>query len=191
MLNLRLLTLLIILNSVAFPSCIMQNNISGKWISETPEKSATGNFGIRQFIIDKENWEVQSTIYLDSSLNLPIFTFRGLGKYSIGKASASVENAKEAIFHFDKKYMTLRTNDTSLIRKFGLDKCNLIYEQETDITESGCAYLASKDVCAQEYDLVSRSGNILFLGARPLSGGMCEEAKRPKALGRPLKKVND
>ena len=122
-------------------------------------------------------------------MTLPVYTFRAVGKYSIGRQSATVENAKEAVFGFDKKFITLKTNDTSLIRRLGLDKCNLIYLQETDITEMGCAYLASKAICGREYDLISKSGDILYLGARPTTGGMCEASKRPKALGLPLKRI--
>lgn len=170
-------------------ACFCQNKITGNWISEEPEMTATGSFGIRQFNIAKEAWEVQYTVYLDNSLTFPVFTFRATGKYSMGKQSTAVSNTKEVEFAFDKKYVTLKTNDTVLIRKFGLDKCNLIFLKEKDITEMGCAYLASKVICAQEFDLVSISGNMLYLGARPISGGMCEESKRPKTLGRPLKRI--
>jgi hypothetical protein len=170
-------------------SCMAQNKITGKWISKNPEKTATGYFGVRQFNIEKEGWEVQATVYLDSSLRFPVFTFRAMGKYTIGTQSGTVKNAKEAVFGFDKKYVTLKTNDTTLLRRFGLDKCNLIYLQEKDITETGCAYLASRAICAQEYDLISKSGDTLYLGARPASGGLCEASKRPKALGLPLKRI--
>lgn len=170
-------------------SCTAQNKIIGNWVSENPEKTATGSFSVRQFNIKKEGWEVQSTIYLDSLLKFPVFTFRAMGKYTIGAQSTIVNDANEAVFGFDKKYMTLKTNDTALLRRFGLDKCNLIYLQEKNITKTGCAYLVSKAACAQEFDLVSISGETFYLGARPVSGGMCEEAKRPKALGFPLKRI--
>ena len=178
-----------LLLSFLLNSCMAQNNITGKWISKNPEKTATGYFGVRQFNIEKEAWEVQATVYLDSSLKVPVFTFRAMGKYNTGGQSGIVKNANEAVFGFDKKYITLKTNDTSVIRRFGFDKCNLIYLQEKDITETGCAYLASKAICAQEYDLISKSGDTLYLGARPASGSMCEASKRPKALGLPLKRI--
>jgi len=171
--------------------CVGQNKFIGKWISENPEKTATGYFGIRQFNIEKKRWEVQSTIYLDNALKFPVFTFRARGKYFIGQSSTCVNNAKEAVFAFDKKYLTLKTNDTALIRRFELDKCNLIYLHEKDITKTGCAYLVSKAICSQEYDLISQSGYILYLGARPASGGMCEASKRPKSLGLPLKQMKN
>lgn len=36
-----------------------QKNIQGEWISENPEKTATGLFGIREFSIGKFTWEVR------------------------------------------------------------------------------------------------------------------------------------
>ncbi len=171
--------------------CHSQKNITGKWISESPEKSATGSFGQRQFAIKGDTWEVQATMYLDSSLTLPVFTFRASGKYSITNKSTTVKNTMDAEFEFEKKYITLKTRDTVVIKRFGLNKCNLFYLQESDITETGCAYFASKAICAREYDLVSKMSHRLFLGARPASGGMCEISKRPTALGPALKRVTE
>lgn len=169
--------------------CTPQNDLTGNWISTTPEKTVTGIYGIRQFNFHKDNWNIQYTVYLDSSLKLPVFTFRATGKFIIGEQSATVTNARLAVFTFSQKYLTLRTKDTAIIRRMGLSPCNLTYLVEKNITETGCAYLVSKLECAQEYDLVSMSGKALYLGARPQSGGMCEESRRPKALGLPLKRI--
>lgn len=168
-------------------SCKSQSNITGNWVSADPEKAATGGFSIRQFSFDNNIWEVRYTMYLDSLLTLPVFTFRGRGTFTVVEKSLTVDSAMEAVFRFDKKYITLKTRDTAVIRKAGLNNCGLHYLVETDITEKGCAYLVSRSACAQEYDLVSRSGKTLYLGARPASGGMCEASKRPVALGHPLK----
>ncbi|NIJ52633.1 hypothetical protein [Dyadobacter arcticus] len=184
-------SILITFISVIFliSSCLSQKQIIGKWVSESPENTAAGGFGTRQFTLGKESWEVRASVYLDSSLNFPVFTFRAVGKYTIGGKSGAISNAEEAVFGFDKKYITLKTKDTSLIHKYGFDKCDLIYLMEKDITDTGCAFFVSNAVCPQEFDLVSITGNTLYLGARPLSGGMCEEAKRPKLLGLPLTRI--
>lgn len=174
----RVLTVVYPLCTLLF-SCSIENKIQGNWIRSKPEKTATGSFSIREFSIGKQDWEIQFTVYLDSTIQRPVFTFRGVGKYEIGKSSATVITAMEAVFHFDKKYVTLKTNDTALIRKFGLGNCNLIPGMEKDITETGCSYLTSKTVCTQEFDLITSSGRKLYLVARSVSGGICEESKRP------------
>jgi hypothetical protein len=170
-------------------SCTSQNKIEGNWRSASFEKTSTGTFGVREFSFEKDAWEIRFTLYLDSALKFPMFTFRANGTFSVGGKSERVNNARKAIFRFDKKYLTVKTQDTALIRRIGFADCGLVYLTEKDITETGCAYLVSRLACAQEYDLVSRTGDTLYLGARPLSGGICEEAKRPGALGLPLRRM--
>lgn len=165
-------------------------DIRGKWISVSPEKTATGSYGTREFFIGKSAWQIRYTLYSDSALRNPIFIFRGVGKYELTDVSKIVPGAREAVFRFNKKYITTKTNDNGLIQKYGLGSCNLNYNKETDITETGCAYLASKAVCGQEYDLVSLKNNMLYLGERPVTGGLCSAGKRPKQLGFPLERVS-
>lgn len=188
----RALLLILLISSYHFGSfSYAQGTMTGNWVSTAPEKTATGNFGIRKFTFNKKTWEVQYTIYLDSGLNYPVFMFRANGDYNLEGLSKIVPKTYNAIFRFSKKYITLKTIDTGLIKKFGLSSCNLAYNEEKDITVTGCAYLTSKGVCAQEYDLVSIQHGQVFLGARPASGGMCEESKRPTSLSLPLKKYRE
>ncbi len=164
-----------------------KGEIAGHWISSYPEKTASGNFGIREFTFDNDNWEVKSTIYQDSLLQNAIFTFRAVGKFTF-QSFAKLMGTRNVIFRFDRKFLTASTKDSAILTKAGLGDCGLPFIREIDITETGCSYLVSKVVCAQEYDLVSLKNDTLFLGARPLSGGMCSEDKRPVALGPPLKR---
>lgn len=168
-----------------------QEALQGNWTSVSPEKTATGSYGIRNFTFTKDTWEVQYTLYTDSTLNVTVFLFRANGHYQLTGLSKRVPDTEEATFRFTKKYLTLKTNETALIKQFGLNACNLVYHVEKDITTTGCAYLASRSACAQEYDLVSIRDGQLFLGARPPSGGMCEASKRPAALAAPLKKMTE
>ncbi len=184
----KTLTLSILLISCLSAISYAQPSITGNWISLSPEKTATGSFGIRQFHIEKKTWEVQYTLYADSTLNHPVFLFRANGEYTLEGPSKAGAGIFDAIFRFSKKYLTLKTTDTLLAKRFGLSSCHLIYNTEKDITQTGCAYLASKAACAQEYDLVSIKDEQLFLGARPASGGMCEPSRRPASLYFPLKK---
>ena len=165
--------------------------ITGHWVSVHPEKASSGNFSIRDFRIGSHEWEVKATLYTDSLLTSAVFTFRAGGKYEIGPASAASVNANKAAFFFDHKYVTSKTNDTALLRKIGLGACGLKFNEETDISVKGCAWFASSRECAQEYDLVSLKDGLLYLGARPGSGGMCSENKRPSSLGLPLRKIDN
>jgi len=187
----RKIIAVMILNFLVGTQAYTQPEISGNWKSVHPEKTAAGNFIIREFFFANSSWQVQATLYLDSAARLPVFTFRATGKYELSKGSAKIKNVSNALFRFDKKYMTLRTRDSSLLIRFGLNRCNLVYLKESDITDNGCSYYPSRNVCAQEFDLVSLSGRRLFLGARPANGGMCEISKRPVALGLPLMRVTE
>jgi hypothetical protein len=182
----RILPVLLIFAGIGLASTtVFQAGISGKWVSAAPEKTASGNYGIREFQFSKNNWEVQSTIYRDSLLKQPIFRFRATGRYNITGPS-NIPATSEALFHFDKKYLTVLTSDTAIIKISGLGTCVLVPGKESDITETGCSYFASKAACGQEYDLISLKHDSLYLGARPSSGGMCVIEKRPVALGLPL-----
>jgi hypothetical protein len=174
--------------SLALLTDLPSDEIRGKWISEKPEKTPSGTYSIREFSIEKKKWEVRYTLYQDSALKLPVFTFRGKGTIQVGRPSATVDNTYEAVFQFERKYLSIKTRDTSLVNKFGMGDCRLQYMKEKDITESGCSYFLSQMKCGQEYDLVSLKNGLLYLGERPKSGGMCEIDKRPRRLGPPLKR---
>ena len=177
-----------ILFSFALVTDITAQDISGEWISERPESTPSGAYGIREFSIEKRKWEVRYTLYQDSTLRIPVFTFRGNGTFRIEKPATNVNDSYDAIFQFERKYLSIETNDTSLIKKLGMDGCGLQYKKEKDITKTGCSYFLSQVKCGQEYDLVSLLKGLLYLGERPKSGGMCEIEKRPLTLGPPLKR---
>ncbi|CAN5857227.1 hypothetical protein BH24ACI1_BH24ACI1_18780 [soil metagenome] len=90
------------------------------------------------------------------------------------------------LLKFNKKNLTLLTDEISVIRRFNLADCNLIKGKEKDILDTGCSFLTPVNDCPQEYDLVRIDGNNLQLGARPADRNMCSEEKRPKSLSLPL-----
>ena len=142
-------------------------NMIGSWKSEALE-STNGLYGLREFIITKDIWEVKFTLFLDKDATNPIFTFRGIGKYKIENISKIVKGAKNAVFYFDNKYLTLKTDNQELIKNFGFS--GLKVNQETNISENGMSFIESNKVCGQEYDLVSIIDNKLYLGERPQQG---------------------
>lgn len=197
----QLLNLIIAILSITFTSCkqtphtnknISKNEVasdySGEWISVAPENLGNGTFGQRYFNLTDDTWEVKFKLYLDSTLTIPVFQFRGVGKYKIQNNSTVVEGAKNALFDFEKKYITLLTDNQDLVKNFGFSNCGLDKNIEKDITAEGCSFLVSKAVCSQEYDLLKLEKDVLYFGMRPADGDMCTEANRPKALFYPLKK---
>lgn len=160
----------------------------GTWESVAAENLGNGTFGIREFLLKEEAWEVKFKLYLDSLLTTPVFQFRGVGKYTVQEASKVVEGADNVIFGFDHKYLTLLTDNQDLVNNFGFAACGLEKELEKEITAEGCSFLVSKAVCAQEFDLLKLIDGQLYLGMRPAEGDMCVAERRPTALFYPLKR---
>jgi hypothetical protein len=166
----------------------LYKKISGQWESTQIEDLGNKTYGWRSFTFDGDKWEIQFTLYLDSEKQTPVFMFRGVGNYKVEKASQIVAGAKNAIFYFDKKYVTLLTNNADVAKGFGFDACMLDVGKEKDITETGCSFLPSKANYGQEFDLIAIKSKKLFLGARPADGNMGTVDKRPTALGLPLQR---
>jgi len=161
----------------------------GQWTSVGPENLGNGTYGTRYFNLSEENWEVKFKLFLDSTLTIPVFQFRGVGKYQIQTPSAVLGGADDALFGFTHKFLTLLTGNQEVINSFGFASCALEMGNEKDITAEGCSFFAAKEVCGQEYDLLKLENNLLYFGKRPAEGDMCTEKDRPTALGYPLKKI--
>ena len=155
----------------------------GNWISSKSDHAGNNTFSFREFSFDGNNWNVKYTLYLDEAKTMPVFIFRGIGTYSVTGKSKKVKGASEALFLFDKKTLTLMTDNADLINNLGFANCKLQKGVERDISEAGCSFVAPLAVCNREYDLLKVVGKKLFLGARPADNNMCTLDKRPVALG--------
>jgi hypothetical protein len=184
------ITLLLLLVANALLAQNLNKKISGQWESSQTEDLANQTYGWRYFKFEGNKWEIQFTLYLDKEKQTPVFMFRGVGNYKVEKASQNVVGAKNAIFYFDKKYVTLLTNNADVIKGFGFAACMLEVGKEKDITESGCSFLPNKANYGQEFDLIAYKGKKLYLGARPTDGNMGTVDKRPTTLGLPLQRKN-
>lgn len=161
----------------------------GEWESVSSEDLGNGTFATREFNLEKENWSLVFTLFMDEAQTTPVFAFRAVGKYEVEGVSTVVEGADNAYFGFDKKYVTLLTDNEDLINGFGFSACGLEKDVEKDISQDGCSFLVSNAECGQEYDLLRLDNGQLFFGARPEAGeDMCSEEKRPTTLFYPLKK---
>lgn len=159
---------------------------NGMWHSERIEPLGNGTFGTRTFSFKDKAWEIKFILYLDSLKKQPVFMFRATGDYEFQGASPTLSKTQNARFNFQKKYVTLLTDNADVIKNFGFASCQLTKDREADITETGCSFLPSKAAYGQEFDLFSEKNGKLYLGAR--SNDMSSEDKRPTALGAPLVK---
>ena len=104
--------------------------------------------------------------------------------------STTVENAFDALFYEDKKWLTLLTEDEQLSAAFGLDQCGLIPGIEKDISEEGCALWASVTDCNEDHDLLALDdAGLLNFGVRPADKNMCTPDRRPTSLTPGVKKI--
>lgn len=158
-------------------------NLSGTYSSVAPEDWGNGTYGYRTFSFDQGKWSLTFTLALDPNLEMQIFQFRTFGTYSVIEESTIVENAFNALFLEDKKFVTLKTDNQELVQAFGLANCGLIKDVEKDISLEGCSIWASVEDCHEDHDLlaIDEAGKLYF-GVRPADNNMCTADKRPTAL---------
>ena len=176
------ITIMSIMLGIATVSFSQLKDLKGTWKSEKTENLGDGTFATRVFVFNDNKWELNFILYLDSLKSKPVFNFKGVGTFKIESKSKIVEGASNAIFYFDKKYLTALTDNPEILKNFGF--VGLQKNKETDITENGFSFFPSKAKYGQEYDLVSLKGSKLYLGAR--SNDLSSEDKRPKSLGNAL-----
>lgn len=168
----------------------LQDQLLGRWKSADVEPVGNVGYRTREFIFTKDKWWIDVRFYGDKEMTQPVFSFIGEGPYKLTEKSSAAPEAVNATFSFDKKSLTLLTNDESAIKAFKFDACNLKNGVAKDVSKSGCGSFTSIAVCGQEYDLVNIEQGILRLGARPADGNMCSVDRRPKGLGQPLIRLN-
>jgi hypothetical protein len=135
---------------------------SGQWESSQIEDLGNQTYGWRYSKFEGNKWEIQFTLYIDKEKQTPVVMFRGVGTFKIEQASPNVAGAKNAIFYFDKKYVTLLTNNADVIKGFGFDACMLDVGKEKEIKKSGCSFIPNKANYGQEFDLLALKGKKLY-----------------------------
>jgi len=157
-------------------------NLSGTYMDLTPYAYGEA-FGQRIFTFDKGTWTLNFTLGLDPNLENKVFEFRTVGTYSVLNPSSVLDNAYNALFLEDKKFLTLKTDDPALIQAFGFSDCGLTPNEEKDISATGCSAWAAVTECNEDHDLLSLDDEgLLYFGVRPPDNNMCTEDKRPTSL---------
>jgi hypothetical protein len=162
-------------------------NLKGTWASSAPEDWYGGK-GTREFTFKDKSWELKFTHALDPDMKIKTFMFRTEGPYEVGAKNDKVEGAYNGTFFEKKKLVTLLTEDTKIIQAFGFAGCNLQYNVEVDISESGCAAWRPVAVCGEDHDLFAMDAKGVYFGVRPQDNDMCTADKRPTALLQPVVK---
>ncbi len=87
-------------------------------------------WGNRVFTFNQGKWTLKFTLALDPEMQMQVFEFRTYGTYKVQEKSARVDNAYEALFIEEKKYVTLKTGDKDLAQAFGFMPCSLTKDVE-------------------------------------------------------------
>lgn len=179
-------TLTMAVMTMAMTVMAAEPETKGRWKSVAPEAMGNGTFCTRDFTLTEKTWALVFTVYGDAEAKHPLAAMRFEGPWKVTGPS-KVEGAREALFEFKKKSITLE--DGAAAKNLGMDGCGLVVGQAKDVSKVGCSFVAPVEKYGREFDLVARKGEQLFLGARPADGNMGSEDKRPTALGAPLAQV--
>ena len=160
-------------------------DITGGWKSECTPMNDTQAFSL-DFAIAAKTWGVDYVVFGDKACSSKFLTVHIEGPYEIDSSSATVPEAREAMFSFTKKTVTPHSAAAAsyLASDAGCKLPGFANGVAQDITGTGCGALGQYPVakCPADYDLVKLSGDTLTFGARPADNDMCTADKRPKAL---------
>ena len=141
-----------------------------------------GGFGTREFVFADGRWQLTFTHALDPAMTMRTFEFRTGGPFEIVGASQTVEGAFDGTFVEAWKHVTLLSENADVIAGMGMADCDLTYNLETDISETGCAAWRPVAVCGEDHDLIAMTEAGVQFGVRPADNDMCTPGKRPTAL---------
>jgi hypothetical protein len=141
-----------------------------------------GGFGTREFTFADGRWQLIFTHALDPDMTMRTFQFRTGGPFEVGEPSRNVAGAFHGVFHENWKHVTLLTDDPEIIGAMGMAACGLIYNLETDISETGCAAWAPVAECGEDHDLFAMDRTGVYFGVRPDDNDMCTPDRTPTAL---------
>lgn len=169
------------------PSVARAQDIRGFWehdACQVQERDGTRSGSRSLFAIFDREWGIAFTQYADAACATPVLTAVLRGTYERTGASTRVPGASEAIFRFS--YKGIVAHDAALVAKLNAGLCGARQWKagiEQDVTSTGCLSIASREACAEEFDLIALDGDRLYLGERPPPGAdICEASRRPQRL---------
>jgi hypothetical protein len=163
---------------------IETTDLLGKWVSAALEPNTNPDGSVtyvkREFTFPGGNqWSLLFSGFGDAGGTFPLLTGRAVGTFDLGEPSVAVPGAREANFHFSKKYFTVFYQ--GIVDMFnGGSTGDWKVGVERDISETGCPFFPSVAQAAQEYDLLKFDAPNLYFGDR--SQDLSIRANRPTKL---------
>jgi hypothetical protein len=158
-------------------------DLEGNWASEdcvgVPQSDGSLLYLARAFRFSGEHWELALTTHADAACSVRLMRIDVAGTYEIERPS-TVGDAFEARFGRSTLQITPFSEDSAAF--LGASGCGTEkwHPEQSQSVAGGCLFLPSLSDCPSEYDLVKRSGDRLYFGAR--SGSLCTEGGRPTQI---------
>jgi hypothetical protein len=155
-------------------------DLEGDWVSEdcvgVPQSDGSILYLARAFRFSGERWELALTTHADAACSVRLMRIDVAGAYEIERPS-NVRDAFEARFGRSMLQITPFSEDSAAF--LGSSGCGAEkwHPERSQSVAGGCLFLPSLSDCPSEYDLVKRSGERLYFGAR--SGSLCTDRGRP------------
>lgn len=150
-------------------------DIAGHWKSVAPEPM--GQFwALREFVIDRERWQVAFKAFADEAATLPLFTLDVGGVYVIGEPSETVPGAFSGIFPATHRHVIIDSD--AGVGLFGQMGAKVSRGERRVLLNKGLTFVPALMDAMGEYDLVALRSGRLFFGDR--SGDLTKS--RPLAL---------
>jgi hypothetical protein len=160
--------------------------VIGVWESEScvvQERDGTRTSSKSTFVFLGREWGLEFVQFGDDQCARPTMKAFFTGQYEITQPSPVVAAANDATFGFSYKAVTIY--DESLLAQANSSCGGRAWKrgEPQDVTKTGCLWVTPVSACPQEFDLVKRDGNRLFLGERPAPGeNICSEERRARKL---------
>lgn len=155
----------------------------GTYLSAAPEPWY-GGFCTREFIFADGQWQLIFTHALDPAMTMRTFQFRTGGPFEIGNASDAVDGAYRGVFYEDWKHVTLLTENPEIVAAMGMAECGLTFNQETDISETGCAAWRPVAECGEDHDLFAMDAGGSISGSARLTTTCERQTRHPRPFCR-------
>ena len=159
---------------------------AGHWTSPGCQPAGTGA-SQANLILQRKAATLALTVYADPECATKLFTIAVGSTYQLRGRSPDVEGARIARFSFHSRQVTPHTR--AIADAMNDARCGGTVSRvgfATDVFATGCAPVGqpSERACPVEYELLKRTRDQLFLGARPADGrGLCTPDRQATTLG--------
>lgn len=163
-----------------------KRTLTGHWVSDGCQPSGAGA-SRASLILDRRASTLALTVYADTVCQAKLFTLEVGSTYQLRGRYPKVEGARLARFSFDSRQITPHVQPIAdAMTAAGCGPAPSVVGIATDVFTTGCAPLGqpSAAACPVEYELLKRTSDQLYLGARPADGGgLCTPDRQATTLG--------